>query len=239
MKLDIIDDRTKSVEQEMKDMKASMEFVHAELADLKKESEKRKKDLEVKRRLQTLEESNALLNNRVIDLQATSMRNNLLFYNIKESVEENMKDLIHKLLEEKLGIENSKSTIKIDRGHRMGKPRAIVVKFNYYPDKEAILQNARKLRGTDIAISEQFPEEIVKIRKKLYPIFKQARAQKKKVKLVRDKLIIDGQTLYWSNLNLRSHISKQAFYFSLSINSQKYIVTFITYIDNYSWHKMI
>ena len=113
MKLDIIDDRTKSVEQEMKDMKASMEFVHAELADLKKESEKRKKDLEVKRRLQTLEESNALLNNRVIDLQATSMRNNLLFYNIKESVEENMKDVIHKLLEEKLGIENSKSTIKI------------------------------------------------------------------------------------------------------------------------------
>jgi hypothetical protein len=76
---------------------------------------------------------------------------------------------------------------------RGSKPRAIVVKFNYYPDKEAILRNARKLRGTDIAISEQFPEEIVKIRKKLYPIFKQARAQKKKVKLVWDKLIIDGQ----------------------------------------------
>jgi hypothetical protein len=28
-----------SVEQKMKDMKASMEFVHAEVADLKKESE--------------------------------------------------------------------------------------------------------------------------------------------------------------------------------------------------------
>ena len=78
-----------------------MEFVHAEVADLKKESEERKKeDLEVKRRLQTLKESNALLNNRVIDLQARSMRDNLLFYNSKESAEENTKDVIHKLLEE-------------------------------------------------------------------------------------------------------------------------------------------
>jgi hypothetical protein len=70
----------------MKDMKASMEFVHAEVADLKKESEEwKKEDLEVKRRLQRLEESNALLNNRVIDLQARWMRDNLLFYNTRNT----------------------------------------------------------------------------------------------------------------------------------------------------------
>ncbi|CAB4041267.1 Hypothetical predicted protein, partial [Paramuricea clavata] len=60
MKLDIIDDRTKSVEQEMK---ASMEFVHAEVVDHKKENEERKKDLEVEettntqRKQHTIEQS--------------------------------------------------------------------------------------------------------------------------------------------------------------------------------------
>ena len=50
-------------------------------------------------------------------LKARSMRDNLLFYNIPESKDENTKDIIHKLLEEKLQTEDSYK-IKIDRSHR-------------------------------------------------------------------------------------------------------------------------
>jgi hypothetical protein len=122
--------------------------------------------VEVQQRLEKLEQINPALNHRVIDLQARSMRDNLIFYNIAEKTEENATELVHSLLESQFGIEDAKE-IKIDRAHRMGrkkqglKPRVIVAKFNYFLDKQRILSNAKKLKGTGIAVSEQFPEEIV------------------------------------------------------------------------------
>ncbi|CAB4002430.1 Hypothetical predicted protein [Paramuricea clavata] len=78
----------------------------------------------------------------------------------------------------------ARSSIKIDRAHRVGrkrdgrrKPRAIVAKFNFFPDREKILFNAKKLRGTKIGISEQFPEEIEKVRQTLYPEMRRAKRQ--------------------------------------------------------------
>ena len=200
-KLDDIDSRVKSIENDLKNMKDSVEFVHAEVKDLKKENESRKAGEKIMdERVKKLEELNTTLRNRVIDLQARSMRDNLIFYNIKELKNENVTDVIHNVLENQLELENAKSLVKIDRTHRLGKqdpraarPRAIVCKLNYYPDKERILANTRKLKGSGIAISEQFPEEILKVRKRLYPILKKAKQEKKRVKMVRDKLFIEGQ----------------------------------------------
>ena len=195
-KLDSIDTCMKSLEQELKDVKASITFVHAEVEDIKKESEQLKKsEGETKKRIENLEQLNSTLNNRVIDLQARSMRNNLILCNIKESDGEDTMEIIKDIMENTLGIENAKS-IKIDRSHTMGKKqvktttkqRAIVAKFNYFPDKERILANARKFKGTGMAVSEQFAKE----RKRLYPEMKKAKQQGKRVKLVRDKLYIDG-----------------------------------------------
>ena len=107
------------------------------------------------------------------------MRDNLLFHNVPEDKKENTSDKIYKILEENLQIPDAREKIKIDRSHRVGrkrdsnrKPRAIVVKFNYFQDWEHIRMNARKLRGTRIGIAEQFPEEIEKIRQTLYPVQK-------------------------------------------------------------------
>ena len=199
-KLDIIEKRMEIFETELKEVKDSIEFAHSELHDLKKECKKiDKSEEESKQRLDNLEQKNTFLNNRVIDLQARSMRDNLIFYNIKENDGENTTEVIHSLLESHFGIENAKA-VKIDRSHRMGrklqharKPRAIIAKFNYFQDKQKVLTNARKLKGTGIAVSEQFPEEIMIARKRLYPELKKAREEGKRVKLVRDKLYIDGQ----------------------------------------------
>jgi hypothetical protein len=53
--------------------------------------------------------------------------------------------------------------------------------------------NAKKLKGTNIGVSEQFPEEIESVRKALYPELKKAKTEGKRAKLVTDKLIIEGQ----------------------------------------------
>jgi hypothetical protein len=124
----------------------------------------------------------------------------LIFYNVEEKEGESTTALIHEILEKRLDIENASTKVIIDRSHRMGrklsassKPRPIVAKFNRYQQREDVRVNAHKLKGTKIGISEQFPEEIAKVRKSLYPELKKAKAQGKKAKLIRDKLIIDGQ----------------------------------------------
>ena len=71
-----------------------------------------------------------------------------------------------------------------------------MVKFNYYQDREHVRINAKKFKGTNIGVSEQFPEEIESVRKTLYPELKKAKAEGKRAKIVRDKLIIEGQIFY-------------------------------------------
>ncbi|CAB4001439.1 Hypothetical predicted protein [Paramuricea clavata] len=108
--------------------------------------------------------------------------------------------MIHKLLKEKLEIQNATHTIKIDRSHTLGeqhhnqrgKPRPIVAKFDFFQNREMIRKNAKKLRGTKIGISEQFPQEIEETRRKLYPEMRKAKLAKKRVRLVHDRLFIHG-----------------------------------------------
>ena len=189
------------IETDMKEIKLSLEYAHAEITDLKEENEKIKSDQNKEReRIQKLEEDNKVLRSKIVDLQARSMRDNLMFFNIPENEPENTTDIIHKILEEKMEIRDAQNTVKIDRSHRIGKkregnqkPRPIVVKFNFYQDREYVRTHARKLKGTNIGISEQYPEEIESIRKTLYPELKKAKAEGKRAKIVRDKLIIDGR----------------------------------------------
>ncbi len=199
-KLDMIEDQIVEMKTDLNAVKHSVEFAHEEIGDLKKENERKTKDdKETLERITKLESENTKLHNAVIDLEARSMRDNLLFYNIDEQEHENTTKIIHDLLEKKMGIENAQSMVKIDRSHRLGKkrvesrkPRPIIAKFNYHQDREYIRMNAKLLKGSGVGISEQFPSEIEKTRKNVYPELKKAKAAGKKVKMVRDKLFIDG-----------------------------------------------
>jgi FtsZ-binding cell division protein ZapB len=152
-KLDSIDTRVKMVESDLKSVKESIEFAHAEIRELKKDNETRKKtDETTKERIEKLEKENEILNKSVNDLKSRSMRDNLIFYNIPESKDEDTTNIIHKLHEENLHLEDASKKIEIDRSHRLGrqkqgaeKPRPIIAKFNFYQDRENIRLNAKKL----------------------------------------------------------------------------------------------
>ena len=195
-------------ERDLKQMKTSLEFAHAEVKDLKDEVERSKKsENEMRYKIKYLGETNDRLQDSVIDLKARSMRDNLLFYNVKEEEKENTDEKIYQILEKKFEIQDARNRIKLDRSHRVGrkrntqrKPRAIVVKFNYFKDCEYVRLNARKLMGTRIGIAEQFPKEIEKIRQMLYPEMKKAKAAGHRVRMVRDKL-------YINNVEFKPHTS--------------------------------
>ena len=89
-KLELIEDRIKNVESNLRDVRESIDFAHAEVKDLKDNQKIRKiKDEEIRVKVEKLEQENIALNNSVIDLKARSMRDNLIFFNIEESEREN------------------------------------------------------------------------------------------------------------------------------------------------------
>ena len=78
------------------------------------------------KKINSLERDNATIQsmrNKIIYLQARSMRDNLLFFNIPEHEKENTTEIIHDLLEQKIEIEDAHKHVKIDRSHRIGRKR--------------------------------------------------------------------------------------------------------------------
>ena len=125
------------------------------------------------------------------------MRDNLIFCGIEEDRHEDCEEKLRDFLQRKLRIDYS---VSFERVHRLGKyreyaekPRNIVAKFSFFKDREHVRRLApRRLKGSRYWINEQYPAEIEERRKKLYPVMRQARADNRRVKLVRDVLYIDG-----------------------------------------------
>jgi hypothetical protein len=158
-KLDMIEGRMKTLKEDLRDVKTSMKYAHAEITDLK--TSHKITTTFIKETKDKLEKENADLHNGIIDLKAWSMCDNLIFYNLPEIEHENTTEMIHQLLEDRLGMKDAKVQVRINRLHRLGrkregnpKPCPIVAKFNYHQDKEFIRRNANKLKGTKIGISE-------------------------------------------------------------------------------------
>ena len=128
-----------------------------------------KKDIEV---IQTTKPSRAIeIENKLVDLEDPSRRNNLRINGIKEGKNETWEECeerVNCFLEEKLDMDTSK--IWIERAHRVGEKkrgqeRQIVVQFNSYKNKLDILRNCKKLKGTNFSIFEDFSKETASIRK--------------------------------------------------------------------------
>ena len=125
--------------------------------------------------------------NKLIDLEDRSKRNNLRIGGILESRNdtwEEREEEIRKVFIEKLGVKN----VQIERAHRSKrsksnnnseKPRTIVCKLLNYKQKEEILRNTKKLKGSNIFINEDFCYETMQYRAKLWEEVKNLRSQGK------------------------------------------------------------
>ncbi|XP_069105844.1 uncharacterized protein [Argopecten irradians] len=143
--------------------------------------------------LDMLQAKNDVLVNSVTELKWRSMKNNLVFSGLREEDGEDTEAVLREFLSVELGI----SRVELGNVHRfgkfiIGKHRHIVARFLYNRDRSNVLGNSRKLSGTTFYINEQFPTEIEEKRRELYPKLKELRREGHRVKLVRDKLIVDG-----------------------------------------------
>ena len=157
-----------------------------------------------------MQEKQSKMEEKLIEVQWRGMRENLIFTGIAEKnlpygEFENVELTLKNFLRDEMNITQD---IQFDRVHRVGKfdrnhsfPRPIIAKFEKFKDKELVRLSASKtLVGKHYGVNEQFPTEIESKRKQLYPIAKQARRNKNnKVKLVRDRLYINGEEISVKN----------------------------------------
>ncbi|CAG2247635.1 unnamed protein product [Mytilus edulis] len=153
-----------------------------------------------------IKQENYDLRERVVEMQARSMRENLLFGGIEEDTcEKEDRDniqtekVLQKFIKEKLNILDN---IKFHVVHRLrprqdGKPRTIVAKFERRKDRDRVLKAARdNLKDTHYSIYEQFPNEIMERRNILWPIFKREQRAGRRVRFKEDKLYVDGRRIF-------------------------------------------
>ena len=199
-KVQKIDDRVATVEKKQKEFERSLNFMSAAIDDLNLNAVEQRdtggEQSELKTELESLKEENKRMRDIMVDLRCRSMKNNLIFTGLEgEHPDEDTEYKLRRFIYNELRIDH-----RIDFGnvHRFGrrtggKPRPIVAKFLHHKDLRLCLNRANNLRGTQFGISEQFPSEVEDRRKQLYPVMRQLRQQGNRVKLVRDRLFVNGR----------------------------------------------
>ena len=132
------------------------------------------------------EEQLKVLQAKVLDAQARSMRNNIRIFNCPEDATEGkeMVKFLEELLWASLDLQDG-TELQIMRAHRSlapkpkdssAPPRSIVANFLQYDTKEMILRKAWatevKIGGRRIGFDHDYPPEIVKLRKEYIPLKK-------------------------------------------------------------------
>ena len=160
-----LQEQVKEQKKEVTDLKSSVEHTDADLNDLSDRVDE----------IYDYQVDPEYVTNKLIDLEDRSRRNNLRIDGISESRNETWgecEEEIQEVFNEKLGIKN----VQIERAHcskrdksnnNNAKPRTIVCRLLNYKQKEEILKNTKKPKGSNIFINEDFCYETMQYRKKL------------------------------------------------------------------------
>lgn len=144
-----------------------------------------------------------LLEYKSIDIEARSRRRNLIFRGIDgDEPNENCFEKVRDIIFNKLCIEDD---MYLERAHRLGprnighrnRPRPVIVAFRDYYDTELILEKAFRLKGSNNAVSRDYPQEISSARKSLWGQFKEARSiDRNRVQIKYPaRLVVNGNTV--------------------------------------------
>ena len=128
---------------------------------------------------------------RLLSLERYSREYNLRFHNIPESPGEDCLKKIQDILADQLNLEP-----KLENVHRTGprsdaKPRAIICKFVYRPERFKVIQKKHSLED-NVWITEDLIWEDREKKKKLNNVMKEAFERGKRPRFHRGKLYIDG-----------------------------------------------
>lgn len=188
--------------REFQALRESLEFSQQQVVSLAAENEVLRESVKsLTEGMTRLSGENKNIKESILDLQARSMRDNLVFSGIPEQAEEDPEATVKEFLQKymKLPTDTVKS-ISFHRVHRLGgkrpdnrRPRPIVVKFEHFKQKELVKSRGRELRGTDFSVNDQFPKEILERRRSLFPIRRKFLDGGTRAVIAVDRLYVNGQ----------------------------------------------
>lgn len=188
-KLEKMDKRNERIENKM-------DVIYGEIQEIKSENAKLKEENE------TLKKKNTEIENQMEIMEKEIRKNKIIVQGIKEMENESdlsIKENIRKMLTEigmEINMENETREVR-----RIGKkiqnrdiPRPILIEFASGSKKIEVLKAAKKLKGSDIWISEDYSKQVQEQRKLLVPHMKEARTKGNKAILRHNKLIINDES---------------------------------------------
>ena len=198
--LEALKDKVSALEKESKDLMDSAKFAHNEITDLKATVIYACSNVErLGNELTSLQEELDFWKRRSIRLESYSRKENIKIFNVQETADENTEAVVKKFLNENLKIpQTNVHEIRFERVHRLptrrsNKPRPIIARFSFFQDKEFVWSFIKNLKGSNIAIANDYPKEIENIHKTLYPVLKKAKQEKNTAFFKVHRLIINGQ----------------------------------------------
>ncbi|XP_052806337.1 uncharacterized protein LOC128241093 [Mya arenaria] len=210
LKISDMDIKINNLESKVTEVETSCSFISNEFERQKTEVNEAKIEIrklqqtcgDLKNQSHEFEIQKDQMNDKLLDLESRSMRDNLIFYGIQEhGPEENCDTLVKDFIASKLGIETK--DLLFDRIHRLGsnkapKPRPIVGKFHYYTDREKIRQKSydegvkKQLKEARQGVGVQRPQQTRDARKALFDIIKAEESNGKTTRLAGNKLYVNG-----------------------------------------------
>ena len=129
------------------------------------------------------------------DLESRSERNYIIIHGIhrkEDETRQECEELVCEMMTDKLELSD---TIQVDRVNRLNaKPNSpIVARCTFYKDKENIMKEKWKLKGSSVFIGDDFSAKVREVRRKLLPHLGAAKDQKKRATMVVDHLLIEGR----------------------------------------------
>lgn len=205
-KVDNLETKVKTIDSRVSEVEKSKEFLSSGFDDTKEKLKRADSDLkrltnkckDFEESMKNLATQNETLEAKANDLEARSLRENLLFHGINETQNENCETLVKQFIAEKLNVTQD---VTIDRAHRLGKPRnktrPIVVKFHYYTERELVrnraFEKSAELKATNQGVGVQQTKSVLQKRRDLSAVFDREKAAGRSVKWAGARLMVrDG-----------------------------------------------
>lgn len=157
------------------------------------------------RTVETISVGMVALRAKIDDVENRSRQNNVIIYGLKEDSNETTASLrqhvVTEVFEAKMGVKIT----TLERIHRLGRrggnsTRPVILRLFDQNEKTELFRNARKLKDTGLSLCNDHSQDVRIKRKHLWDHAKAEREQgDHSVKLVRDKLYIDGKSYTWDS----------------------------------------
>lgn len=202
------DKNLKRINQDITDLKVSVEFNAAEHIDLKNKFKKQEEILnsvrdELSRQKKVIGEYSSMTlqcKEKLLVLDATGRNLNLILENVPSHEGEVPEAAVRRIFLTELRLENPQN-IGIKSCTRLGRvnpesnrSRPVLCRFSDSESRETVWQARFRLKGTAIFLKEDLPLDIIHRRSQLLPYLRRAKQQESRAFLSYDRLIVDGKT---------------------------------------------